>query len=240
MGSGISVSLCICLSHGSVVSSPMATSGLTMTDFSLCCCWCSTSTYTNIHTHNCAQLEMGVGDHWSVLYDMAGRLCRYYLWKPVFFHVFKPVFSQNCRHDLEFCIQPSYLVHLFFLFLLFVRNFTVNCHHRYNTIVHFFHLFNLCVSLEVVDCDWICASVPHPSQWPAYSVFTYQLRWVMACYRKECQAQSHWRSHTRSSSLPVQLLKQEVCVCMCLCVLQLLFRNPALIIKCEHAAFLIW
>lgn len=36
MGSGISVSLCICLSHGCVISLPMATSGLTMTKTSLC------------------------------------------------------------------------------------------------------------------------------------------------------------------------------------------------------------
>lgn len=50
MGSGISVSLCICLSHGSVVSSPMATSGLTMTETPLCVAADAVLAHTQMHT----------------------------------------------------------------------------------------------------------------------------------------------------------------------------------------------
>ena len=115
MGSGISVSLCICLSHGSVVSLPMATSGLTMTGtFFLLCCWCSTSPYTKTHTHTTSH-----NLHCSVA-DWQGLKCVCSLG-------FQALFSPNCRPvTVTLCLCLS-----------FISNFSLNRHYRSLFVIEF-------------------------------------------------------------------------------------------------------
>ena len=96
------MSLCICLSHSDVVSSPMATSGLTMTETPLCVA--ADAVLAHTQTHRLSQ-------RWE---SATVEVC-YMIWVAGCVTYSTPVFSPNYRCDSEFCFQPSHLACIFFL-----------------------------------------------------------------------------------------------------------------------------